>query len=235
MCAAPPQVGTSDDEELAARLRDLAVLAMSSSSHPRLNFDADEYSLSEVSLLLQTLAQESPRTWSMNLLAHALTNAIKHGVRHDMPEYVVAGKRATHHKDGTPIHQQPQGDGRTQDEAALLALSQHGKAARAAGAGAARAGGEDSDEVMANALGAGEEEEEGVSAAMEVDGASDEEGGGDYVRARITVVPRVRLHLLVDPSPSAHRPLVRAHVQVRCSVRGSSFRKRCMNALSSTD
>jgi hypothetical protein len=52
---------------MAARVRDLAVLALGAAASPRLNFDADEYSLSEVELLLASLVEEQPQHFSQKV------------------------------------------------------------------------------------------------------------------------------------------------------------------------
>ncbi|KAL6754550.1 hypothetical protein V8C86DRAFT_335072 [Haematococcus lacustris] len=80
------QVGRFDDEEDAARARDLAVLGLGSASCPKLNFDADMYSLTMVELMVMVLAEEHPQIIKPSMLHMALRNARNHGVTAD-PAY----------------------------------------------------------------------------------------------------------------------------------------------------
>lgn len=55
-CTPLVQVGRFEDPEDAARSRDLAMLGLGNSRAPKLNFDADDYTTSQIELLVGAAA-----------------------------------------------------------------------------------------------------------------------------------------------------------------------------------
>ncbi|KAF5837436.1 hypothetical protein DUNSADRAFT_4416 [Dunaliella salina] len=100
-------VGRFDHEDEAAQARDVAIMALGASPNPRLNFDADHYTLEAVKLMLMTLCEEYPSHFRMSMLPEALSNASLLGVRGDLDPSATNGSMEIVDQGGAKQRQPP--------------------------------------------------------------------------------------------------------------------------------